>query len=109
MREFDKHSFLREVLVGLRDAVPHPRRVASRSQHENKNQDQEIFQSCLTTPIVRISLLFRRFPSPIEVLFQNNGGSHRIYGRSFRRFLPFLADSVDEPSLRFFEQTLRLP
>src|SRR5215470_7163812 len=87
MRKFDKYAFTSEALIRLRDAVPHPRRVASRAKHDNKNQDPEVSQSRLAQSIVRISTLFRRSLLPLEVLFQNNGGSHGIHGGSCRRFL----------------------
>jgi hypothetical protein len=47
VRNVNEHSFLREVLIGIVDAIPHPRRVTCRGQHDNKNQIQEIFQTGL--------------------------------------------------------------
>src|SRR5438094_8080753 len=74
---------------------------------------RKYFNPASPTPSVRISTLFRRLPLPPEVLFQNNGGCHCIYGRSFRRLfsLPTAARffGVKESSLRFFKQTLRFP
>src|SRR2546430_1097465 len=64
-------------------------------------------------PYTTLFRSFRRLPLPPEVLFQNNGGCHCIYGRSFRRLfsLPTAARffGVKESSLRFFKQTLRFP
>src|SRR6266566_716758 len=110
----DEHSFFGKILVWLRNAVPHPRRVAARRQNDQQDQIEEIFQSRLAfTFRMRISTLFRRLRLALEIFIQDHGGGYGIHGGSFPPFsrhpAAALLGSMEKSSLRFFEQTFRFP